>query len=328
MFFNVDDLREIINEMEIDGEKQDDNENVTDYTSEPQDDETPDNTDNNTENDSNTEPDDNDSEPEDYTQMNDSDDENKDDDTEKGSEDNSTDSDTENDSNTEPDDNDSEPEDYTQMNDEDNNNEDSSSDSDNSEDTPSSDNDTSSEDSENTDSDNTEGESDSSDNEDNSFENLKKIEAELFSNLTDEQIAIKNTELKNQYIDLYTTIGRTLVRINDVAKTDDNIEILKFVTDKLLELRDMIDFNITTAFNTRTYIENNIIYQQCLSTLNAISDILANTPSPEKQNIENDEYENSIEDRENTSEMENEKQLNVSDTSKMEESAFYFNDYL
>ena len=281
MFFNVDDLREIINEMEIDGEKQDDNENVTDYTSEPQDDETPDNTDNNTENDSNTEPDDNDSEPEDYTQMND----------------------------------------------EDNNNEDSSSDSDNSEDTPS-DNDTSSEDSENTDSDNTEGESGSSDNEDNSFENLKKIEAELFSNLTDEQIAIKNTELKNQYIDLYTTIGRTLVRINDVAKTDDNIEILKFVTDKLLELRDMIDFNITTAFNTRTYIENNIIYQQCLSTLNAISDILANTPSPEKQNIENDEYENSIEDRENTSEMENEKQLNVSDTSKMEESAFYFNDYL
>ena len=281
MFFNVDDLREIINEMEIDGEKQDDNENVTDYTSEPQDDKTPDNTDNNTENDSNTEPDDNDSEPEDYTQMND----------------------------------------------EDNNNEDSSSDSDNSEDTPS-DNDTSSEDSENTDSDNTEGESDSSDNEDNSFENLKKIEAELFSNLTDEQIAIKNTELKNQYIDLYTTIGRTLVRINDVAKTDDNIEILKFVTDKLLELRDMIDFNITTAFNTRTYIENNIIYQQCLSTLNAISDILANTPSPEKQNIENDEYENSIEDRENTSEMENEKQLNVSDTSKMEESAFYFNDYL
>lgn len=281
MFFNVDDLREIINEMEIDGEKQDDNENVTDYTSEPQDDETPDNTDNNTENDSNTEPDDNDSEPEDYTQMND----------------------------------------------EDNNNEDSSSDSDNSEDTPSDDN-TSSEDSENTDSNNTEEESGSSDNEDNSFENLKKIEAELFSNLTDEQIAIKNTELKNQYIDLYTTIGRTLVRINDVAKTDDNIEILKFVTDKLLELRDMIDFNITTAFNTRTYIENNIIYQQCLSTLNAISDILANTPSPEKQNIENDEYENSIEDRENTSEMENEKQLNVSDTSKMEESAFYFNDYL
>ena len=320
MFFNVDDLREIINEMEIDGEKQDNNDDVTDYTSESQDDETPDTTDDSTnsdtENNSNTEPDDNDTEPEDYTQMSDSDDENKDGDTEEESDKDSTDGESSDDTTT----------DYTQMSDEDNNEDDSSSDSEGGEDNTSSD-DTSSENSEDTDSDNTEEESSDND-EDNSFENLKKIEAELFSNLTDEQIAIKNTELKNQYIDLYTTIGRTLVRINDVAKTDDNIEILKFVTDKLLELRDMIDFNITTAFNTRTYIENNIIYQQCLSTLNAISDILANTPSPEKQNIENDEYENSIEDRENTSEMENEKQLNVSDTSKMEESAFYFNDYL
>lgn len=319
MFFNVDDLREIINEMEIDGEKQDNNDDVTDYTSEPQDDETPDTTDdsnnNDTENDSNTEPDDNDTEPEDYTQMNDSDDEDQDGDNKEESDKDSTDGESSDDTT-----------DYTQMSDEDNNEDDSSSDSKGDEDNTSSD-DTSSEDSEYTDSDNTEEESSDND-EDNSFENLKKIEAELFSNLTDEQIAIKNTELKNQYIDLYTTIGRTLVRINDVAKTDDNIEILKFVTDKLLELRDMIDFNITTAFNTRTYIENNIIYQQCLSTLNAISDILSNTPSPEKQNIENDEYENSIEDRENTSEMENEKQLNVSDTSKMEESAFYFNDYL
>lgn len=319
MFFNVDDLREIINEMEIDGEKQDNDDDVTDYTSEPQDDETPDTTDDSnnsdTENDSNTEPDDNDTEPEDYTQMNDSDDEDQDGDNKEESDKDSTDGESSDDTT-----------DYTQMSDEDNNEDDSSSDSEGGEDNTSSD-DTSSEDSEDTDSDNTEEESSDND-EDNSFENLKKIEAELFSNLTDEQIAIKNTELKNQYIDLYTTIGRTLVRINDVAKTDDNIEILKFVTDKLLELRDMIDFNITTAFNTRTYIENNIIYQQCLSTLNAISDILANTPSPEKQNIENDEYENSIEDRENTSETENEKQLNVSDTSKMEESAFYFNDYL
>ena len=38
----------------------------------------------------------------------------------------------------------------------------------------------------------------------------------------------------------------------------------------------MIDFNITTAYTTRTYIENNIIYQQCLSTLNAIADIITN----------------------------------------------------
>ena len=110
----------------------------------------------------------------------------------------------------------------------------------------------------------------------NTSEELKNIESELFSNLTPEQIAIRNTTLKTNFIELYKTIGSVLVRINDIPKTDDNNQILQFVTEKLLDLREMIDFNITTAYTTRTYIENNIIYQQCLSTLNAIADIITN----------------------------------------------------
>ena len=135
-----------------------------------------------------------------------------------------------------------------------------------------------------TNSEDTEGSDDSGQSEDDeSFENLKKIEAELFSNLTPEQIAIKNTELKERYIEIYGTIGGTLLRINDITKSQDNIESLQFVTNKLLELRDMVDFNITTAFQTRTYIENNIIYQQILSTLNALSDIISSIPTPDKE---------------------------------------------
>ena len=108
---------------------------------------------------------------------------------------------------------------------------------------------------------------------------LNKIEDELFSSLTPEQIAIKNHELKNQFIEVYSIIGSTLVRINDIPKSNDNINILKFVTEKLLELREMIDYNITIAYSTRTYIENNIIYQQCIATLNAIADIIDNIPN-------------------------------------------------
>ena len=108
---------------------------------------------------------------------------------------------------------------------------------------------------------------------------LDKIEDELFSSLTPEQIAIKNHELKQQFIEVYTIIGSTLVRINDIPKSNDNINILKFITEKLLELREMIDYNITTAYATRTYIENNIIYQQCIATLNAIADIIDNIPN-------------------------------------------------
>lgn len=108
---------------------------------------------------------------------------------------------------------------------------------------------------------------------------LDKIEDELFSSLTPEQIAIKNHELKNQFIELYSLIGTTLVRINDIPKSNENINILKFITEKLLELREMIDYNITTAYSTRTYIENNIIYQQCIATINTIADIINNIPN-------------------------------------------------
>ena len=171
-----------------------------------------------------------------------------------------------------------------------------------------------------------EGEEATSD--DTSFENLKKIEAELFSNLTPEQIAIKNYELKQNFINLYGTIGSTLARINDISKSDDNIETLKFITDKLLELREMIDFNITTAYQTRTYIENNIIYQQCLSTLNAISDIIQTIPNPVKndENEDNENEDNIVDDLESSENNETEQELEVGD--KMMENTMNFNDYL
>lgn len=145
---------------------------------------------------------------------------------------------------------------------------------------------------------------------------INKIEDELFSSLTPEQIAIKNHELKDQFIELYSIIGSTLVRINDISKSNENINVLKFITEKLLELREMIDFNITTAYQTRTYIENNIIYQQCIATLNAIADIIDNIPKLDGRDEDEDEDEEdkngiSVEDDDE----EEVKALDVSDTS-------------
>ena len=121
------------------------------------------------------------------------------------------------------------------------------------------------------------------------YEDLKKIESELFSNLTPEQVNIKNEELKQRFIDIYSTIASVLLRINDIPKTDTNISSLEFVTDKLIELRDMVDYNITKAFNTRTYIENSIVYQLCLSTLNSISQIIDSTSQAEAPDEEEEQ---------------------------------------
>ena len=163
---------------------------------------------------------------------------------------------------------------------------------------------------------------------------LNKIEDELFSSLTPEQIAIKNHELKNQFIEVYSIIGSTLVRINDIPKSNDNINILKFVTEKLLELREMIDYNITVAYSTRTYIENNIIYQQCIATLNAIADIIDNIPNVNggESNAEKEE-ENKEDEKGVPVEPDDAKQvqtLDVSDSSMsdyQEESADISSDY-
>lgn len=162
------------------------------------------------------------------------------------------------------------------------------------------------------DSDNNSEESESNGEEENY--DINKIEDELFSSLTPEQIAIKNHELKNQFIEMYSIIGSTLVRINDISKSNDNINILKFVTEKLLELREMIDYNITTAYSTRTYIENNIIYQQCIATLNAIAGIIENIPgvNGEVQKSQEEEKEDKGEPVEKDSD--SPQILNISDT--------------
>lgn len=182
------------------------------------------------------------------------------------------------------------------------------------------------EESEDTDTDDGEENTDEETEDDSSFENLKKIESELFSSLTPEQITIKNYELKQNFISLYATIGTTLVRINDISKSDDNIETLKFITDKLLELREMIDFNITTAYDTRTFIENNIIYQQCLSTLNAISDIIASIPSPINKDEDEEYTDNIVDDLEDSENRETSQEINIGD--KMIENTNYYNDYI
>ena len=157
---------------------------------------------------------------------------------------------------------------------------------------------------------------------------IDKIEDELFSSLTPEQKAIKNEELKNQFIALYSVIGSTLDRINDVSKSNENVAALAFITQKLLELREMIDYTITTSYATKTYIENNITYQQCISTLNLISEMISKIPSVNGEENDDDQnvYKGAPVEPDDNKEI---KSLDISDTSVADyqaESASPYND--
>ena len=103
---------------------------------------------------------------------------------------------------------------------------------------------------------------------------LQQLETELFSNMTPEQIKLKNIELKTQFVNLYDSIDKTINRVNKIPKTDENVKVLSFVTKKLMELQDLVKTNVTQTYNTKTYIENEVDFQHSLAIFNTIGKIL------------------------------------------------------
>lgn len=119
------------------------------------------------------------------------------------------------------------------------------------------------------------GESETGDSADNKDSNtLADMEKNLFSDLSPQQLAIKNNELLQNYIELYETINTIFDSINKIPKTFDNTRPLTFIADQLVELKDMVNYVITTTYVTRTYVENMAYYKQSLVVLQQLNTML------------------------------------------------------
>jgi len=103
---------------------------------------------------------------------------------------------------------------------------------------------------------------------------LAGMEKNLFSDLTPQQMVVKNTELLNNYIELYETISTIFDSVNKIPKDYTNTRALTFIGDKLVDLKDMVDYIIRTTYITRTYVENLSQYQQALLILTQINAML------------------------------------------------------
>jgi hypothetical protein len=100
------------------------------------------------------------------------------------------------------------------------------------------------------------------------------MEKNLFSDLTPQQMSIKNTELLQNYIDLHATLETITTDLDKIEKTFENTRVIDFIQDKLTELKDIINYTITTTYITRTYVENLSNYKQALLTLQQINSML------------------------------------------------------
>ena len=59
-----------------------------------------------------------------------------------------------------------------------------------------------------------------------------------------------------------------------ISVVEENLEIIKYVSNTLSNLRDMLTDYINSVYKTKSYIENLVNYNKFLAVLNGISDIL------------------------------------------------------
>lgn len=113
---------------------------------------------------------------------------------------------------------------------------------------------------------------------------LKSLEDDIFKDVPPEQMNIKIMELKKQYLEVYATITDVLTRCNKIPKTTQNMKVVEFIINKLVEFKELVNFYLSNTFDTKTYVENMVNYQQYLATLNTINKLLKEINTKKENN--------------------------------------------
>ena len=125
--------------------------------------------------------------------------------------------------------------------------------------------------------DNTGGDDNVEETDDNGQEgqdDVKSKENEMLSNLDPEQRRIQDSELKKNYINLYNTIGDIILRLNKISTSSSNKSPMYFIQNQLNDLKEYVYNYLSNVYSTKTYIENNINYEQYLVILSNINNLL------------------------------------------------------
>lgn len=123
-------------------------------------------------------------------------------------------------------------------------------------------------------------------------ESLDSYEKDVFRDLSPEQMIIKNKELKAKFKSLNNIIFDSLEKLNNISHTSYDNTILDFVVRKLVELKDISRDYTVDAFNTKSYIENQIQLQKMVATFNRIVNLLSNVRDNRQREFEKELEQN------------------------------------
>lgn len=125
------------------------------------------------------------------------------------------------------------------------------------------------------------GDSDSNSDDDSSMDEepdendiVRQSEEEMFANLTQAEIDMKHTELKNNFINLYTDTEKIIERVNDIKTSGSSIAIAEYISVTIYNLRDLIYDYMTKLFDRKSYTESAILFNRYLAVLKGIEKLL------------------------------------------------------
>ena len=121
-----------------------------------------------------------------------------------------------------------------------------------------------------------------------SEEEVNPKNTDIFSTLTKEEQAIKISELKRLYNNLYIYISDMLSKINDINPDEDNLESIYRVTSGLYDLKQNIGDYIKNIFPIKSYIENDIAYNRYLIIIRSITNTMNLIASEMEQKVQKD----------------------------------------
>lgn len=101
-----------------------------------------------------------------------------------------------------------------------------------------------------------------------------KANTDIFNSLTAEEQQIKIRELKNLFLNLYTSTDDLLARLNETETDEDNIEVITRVSMILYSLKQYMEDYMTYSFGFKSYIENDIAFNRFLAILKSATTIV------------------------------------------------------
>ena len=107
-----------------------------------------------------------------------------------------------------------------------------------------------------------------------SADSLKAKDAELYDNLEPAEQEAKLRELKERFMTLYATCDNVIEKINTVSKEYPDInDQLKRIVNILFTNKKMISDYYLHIFDSKSYFENDNMYNYYLSVLNTVKNV-------------------------------------------------------